>query len=167
MDFGKNICVGEKPVCYQNAFKQLLIGLKEATTDFCIVGESDVLYPPEYFTFIPPVLDKPYRYTNVWIHFAGRNVFWKKPFSEGLQMCGREHWIKSIEAVVNPSWDLDESPTPIIFPEKAKYSWTGNPAITFKTRNAKHFGTGYEKVFALTLPYWGSVEEVKCKYLKG
>jgi hypothetical protein len=160
MDFGKNICIGETPICYANSFKQLLRGLQEATTDFCIACEADVLYPPEYFTFTPPLKDKPYRYTNVWVHFAGRQGFWKKPFSEGAQICGREHWIKSIEAVVKPGWELDQSPTPIIFPEKDKYSWTGRPVITFKTRNAPNFKTGYEHHNHITkLPYWGTAEE--------
>ena len=167
VDLGKNICIGEQPVCYVNAFKQLLIGLKESTTDFCVASESDVLYPPEYFTFTPPVKDKPYRYTNVWVYFDGRDGFRKKAFSEGAQMCGREHWIKSIEAIlVHPEgWELDKSSTPIIFPEKDKYSWTGNPVITFKTRKATTFKTGYQKIFTKVLPYWGTAEEVKEKYL--
>jgi hypothetical protein len=166
MDLGKNICVGETPVCYTNSFRQLLRGLKEATTDFCIAAESDVLYPKDYFTFAPPLKDKPYRYVNVWVHFDGRDKFWKKEFSEGAQMCGTKHWIESIEKVVDPSnWDLDTSPTPIIFPEGAKYAWTGKPAITFKTRQAPHFKTGYQKVSVKSLPYWGTEEEVRCKYL--
>ena len=158
-NLGKNICVGEVPVCYMNSFKQLLIGLKEATTEFCIATESDVLYPPEYFTFIPPLKDKPYRYTNVWVHFAGRNGFWKKPFSEGGQMCGRLEWIRRLEAVVTPGWELNESPTPIIFPEKTEYSWTGQPLVTFKTRQAKNFKTGYSKEWVAELPPWGAAKE--------
>ena len=86
VDMGKNICIGEQPICYSNSFKQILIGLKLATTDFCIAAESDVLYPREYFTFIPPLKDKPYRYTNLWVHFDGRDKFWKKKWVEGAQM---------------------------------------------------------------------------------
>lgn len=82
-------------------------------------------------------------------------------------MCGRQHWIESIEAIlVNPdSWELDVSPTPIIFSEKDKYSWTGNPVITFKTRQAPNFKTGYEKISVTKLPYWGTTQEVREKYL--
>ncbi len=165
VDFGKNICVGKQPICYANSFKQLLIGLKEATTEFCVACESDVLYPPEYFTFTPPLKDKPYRYTNVWVHFAGRGRFYRKEFSEGAQMCGREEWIRRLEKVVNPDWGLDESPTPIIFPEKTTYSWTGDPVITFKTRQAKYFKTGYLKESVTELPFWGTSEDVKRNYL--
>ena len=165
-NLGKNICIGEQPICYSNSFKQLLKGLQEATTDFCIAAESDVLYPPEYFTFTPPLKDKPYRYDNVWVHFDGRNKFYKKPFTEGAQMCGREHWIKSIERfLVNPnSWEPE--PNGVIFPERTTYSWTGNPVITFKTRQAPNFGTGYDRNSVVTgLPYWGTAVEIKEKYL--
>jgi len=165
-NLGKNICIGEQPVCYSNSFKQLLIGLKEATTDFCIATESDVLYPPEYFTFIPPLKDKPYRYTNVWVHFDGRDRFYKKEFSEGAQMCGREEWIRRLEKVVKPDWTLDESATPIVFPERTTYAWTGQPVVTFKTRQAPHFKTGYNQKEVVTkLPYWGTAVAVREKYL--
>jgi len=156
---GKNICVGEVPICYSNSFKQLLAGLREATTEFCIAAESDVLYPKEYFTFTPPLKNKPYRYTNVWVHFAGRRGFWRKPFSEGAQMCGREHWIKAIEKILinKDSWKAE--PNSVIFPEGAKYSWTGDPVITFKTRNAPNFKTGYKKEWVESLPLWGTAKE--------
>lgn len=164
-DFGWNICIGEQPICYSNSFKQLLIGLKEASTEFCLAAESDVLYPPEYFTFTPPENNRVYRYTNVWVHFAGRNKFWRKKFSEGIQMCGREHWIKSIEAILEKS-DWDPEPLKFIFPNNADNYWTGNPAITFKTRNATTFKTGYQNKDVVTeLPYWGTALDVKRDYL--
>jgi hypothetical protein len=165
MDFGKNICIGETPICYSNSFKQLLIGLKEAKTEFCIATESDVLYPPEYFNYIPFNNERPYRYDNVWVHFDGRDRFYRKLFSEGAQMCGREHWINSIRNfVVNPdSWEPE--PSGVIFPEGLTYSWSGNPVITFKTRKAQNFKTGYQKVSTTFLPYWGEAVDVKKKYL--
>ena len=167
VDLGKNICIGEKPVCYSNSFKQILIGLREAKTEFCIAAESDVLYPPEYFTFTPPLKDKVYRYTNLYVHFDGRDKFWKKRWVEGAQMCGREHWIKSIEAVlVNPnSWEPE--PFRFIFYEKDECSWAGkNPVLYFKTRCGIGFKTGYEQETAVKeIPYWGTALEVKEKYL--
>ena len=53
MDLGTNFCVAEQPVCYSSEFRQILIGLKEAKTKWCIAAESDCLYPPEYFLHIP------------------------------------------------------------------------------------------------------------------
>lgn len=166
VDLGKNIVIGDTPVCYSNSFKQILIGLKEATTDFCIAAESDVLYPRDYFTFTPPLKDKPYRYTNLWVHFDGRDWFWKKKWVEGAQMVGREHWIKSIEKIlVNPdSWEPE--PFRFIFEEKDEYSWTGEPVLYFKTRAGIGFKTGYEQETKVrNLPPWGTAWEVKERYL--
>lgn len=167
IDLGKNICIGEKPVCYSNSFKQILIGLKEATTDFCVAAESDVLYPPEYFTFTPPLKDKPYRYTNLYVHFDGRDRFWKKKWVEGAQMCGREYWIKSIEKILEKPDSWEPEPFKFIFPEKDEYSWAGvNPVLYFKTRAGIGFKTGYEKETVVEeIPYWGTALEVKEKYL--
>jgi hypothetical protein len=167
VDLGRNICIGETPICYSNSFKQILIGLKEATTDFCIAAESDVLYPREYFTFTPPLEDRVYRYTNLWVHFDGRDRFWKKNWVEGAQMCGREHWIKSIEAIlVNPnSWEPE--PFQFVFKEKDEYSWSGkDPILYFKTRKGIGFKTGYEQeTYVKNLPPWGTAEEVRRRYL--
>ena len=165
VDLGRNICIGEKPICYSNSFKQLLIGLRASTSDFCISAEADVLYSPDYFKFTPPVKDKVYRYDNLYVHFADRDRFWRKAWSEGTQMCGREHWIKSIEAILeNPdSWEPE--PFKFIFQEKLEYSWTGLPCLLFKTRQATHFKTGFEQGSVGEIPYWGTAQEVKRKYL--
>lgn len=167
IDLGKNICIGEQPICYSNSFKQILIGLKEAKTKFCIAAESDCLYPPEYFQFTPPVEDKVYRYINLWVHFDGRDKFWKKNWVEGAQMCGREHWIKSIENILeNPnSWEPESFK--FIFQEKDENSWSGeNPVLYFKTRQGIGFKTGYnQKIATKELPYWGTSQEVKNNYL--
>ena len=167
-DLGKNICIGEQPVCYSNSFKQILIGLKEAKTEFCIAAESDVLYPPEYFTFVPPLKDRPFRYTNLYVHFDGRDKFWKKKWVEGAQMCGREFWIKSIEAILEHPDSWEPESFKFIFPGKDENSWIGaNPVLYFKTRKGIGFKTGYEQETAVKeIPYWGTAEEVKCKYLQ-
>lgn len=166
IDLGKNICVGIQEACYSNSFKQLLIGLKEAKTEFCIAAESDILYPPEYFTFTPPLKDKVYRYTNLYVYFDGYEHFWKKKWVEGAQMCGREHWIKSIEAILeNPnSWEPE--PFKFIFKEKDEYSWSGkNPILYIKSRAGIGFKTGYIKGGVNSIPMWGSVNNFKKKYL--
>lgn len=162
IDLGKNICVGEKPVCYSNSYKQLLIGLKEAKTEFCIAAEADVLYPPEYFKFTPPT-DEVYRYDNVWIYFEGRDKFYKKGCSEGAQMCDRKVWIESIEKVVGNGWKPEKFR--FVFPKKTK-TWSGrNPTISFRTRRGIGFKTGFQKKSAKELYYWGTCKEVIKKYL--
>jgi len=168
IDLGKNICIGEKPICYANSFRQILVGLKEAKTKFCIAAESDCLYPPEYFQFTPPREDRVYRYTNIWIHFDGRDRFWQKRYVEAAQMCGRKYWIKQIERVLNgqEDWKDCQVNPPFIFTTKDKYSWTSNnPILYFKTREGIGFKTGFIQGSKTELPYWGSANKIKEKYL--
>lgn len=169
IDLGKNICIGEQPVCYSSEFRQLLIGLKEAKTEFCIAAESDCLYPPDYFQFIPPTKDNVYRYTNLYVHFDGRDKFWKKKWVEAAQICGREFWIKNIERVLKgqKGWESVPVNPPFIFTTDDKYSWTGkNPVLYFKTRKGVGFKTGFIQGSVNEIPYWGNAIEVHNKYLK-
>jgi len=169
IDLGTNICVGEQPVCYSNSFRQLLIGIKEAKTRFCIAAESDCLYPPEYFQFIPPTNDNVYRYTNLYVYFDGRNRFWKKRYVEAAQMCGREFWIKSIEKVLDGHAEWEPMPNrrlPLIFTTEDKYFWTGeNPVLYFKTRSGIGFKTGFIRGSVGEIPYWGTAAEVYNNFL--
>jgi hypothetical protein len=167
--FGKNICVGDAPYCDASALRQLLIGLKEATTTFAIATESDVLYPPEYFSFIPPTTDNVYRYTNVWILYKRierryKGKFWKKWYTEGAQMCGREYWIKMLEKALenNPAWS--ETPVPLVFTTKSKYNWASdNPVITIKTEQGLRELTREikDEPPKEELPYWGFAEKIR------
>lgn len=160
IDLGKNICIGEQEVSYRTSFKQLLIGLKEAKTKFCIAAESDCLYPPEYFQFIPPTNNNVWRYGNIQVHFDGRDKFWKKRCVEAAQMCNRKYWIKSIEKVINTN-PLEE-----VFKTKDKYSWTSdNPVLYFKTRRGIGFKTGFIQGSKSSIPYWGTAKQIKEKYL--
>lgn len=54
MDFGKNICVGEIGKSYRNLYKQILIGAKEATTEYVAMAEDDCLYTEEHFNRYRP-----------------------------------------------------------------------------------------------------------------
>jgi hypothetical protein len=168
INLGKNICVGEQPVCYANSFRQILIGLKEAKTKYCIAAESDVLYPPEYFTFTPPTDDNVYRYTNLWVHFDGRSKFYKKSWVEAAQMCNREYWIKCIERVLDDfDWQPLKVNPPFVFEgAKDEHSWSGeNPVLYWKTRQGIGFKTGFKNETSKSLPFWGTIDEVKQKYL--
>ena len=159
---GKNICVGEQPICYSNSFRQLLIGLKEAKTKYCIAAESDVLYPPKYFQFTPPLEDQVYRYTNLYVYFDGHENLWRKDYVEAAQMCGREYWIKSIEKVLHGTTSWDPIPFEFIFKTKDKYQWwTDQPVVTFKTRKGIGFKTGFFPGSFPKIPYWGSIKKIR------
>jgi len=176
MGLGKNICIGERPVCYSNLWKQQLIGLREAKTEFCITAEADCLYPPEYFTFTPTSNDRVYRYDNVWVYWRRRSKFWRKAQCEGAQMCNREYWIERLEAMLDghKGWEPMDNPSQLvtqIFTEGSKVrqgKWTGNPVITFKTGKGISGKTGLSREYAsvTSLPYWGTAEEIKNKMFK-
>jgi len=156
---GKNICVGEVPVCYTNSFKQLLIGLKAAKTKYCIAAEADTLYPPKYFEFTPKTKNV-YRYTNLYVYFVGHEGMWKKRCVEAAQMCDREHWIKSIEKVTTMTWEPE--PFQFVFDTKDQYSWTSDqPVLYFKTHKGINYKTGFINGRQTEIPYWGSLKDIK------
>ena len=58
LKFGHNICVGEIGRSPRNVYKQMLLGAKEATTDYVGCAEDDTLYHPSHFDSIYlPLLD--------------------------------------------------------------------------------------------------------------
>lgn len=105
IDFGKNICVGNVGLSGHNVFRQLQIGAEAATTPFIISAESDVLYPKEYFEFVPPETDACYRYDNVYIlwkyYTRIRKFYFRKAHTEGAQICGRKWLIERIKGTLD------------------------------------------------------------------
>jgi len=53
IDFGKNICVGDIGQSAYNIYKQILIAVREAKTDYVACVEDDVMYPKEHFQYRP------------------------------------------------------------------------------------------------------------------
>lgn len=178
MDFGKNICVGEQPACYSNAFKQLAIGLEEAKTTFALAGEADCFYPPEYFRFEPPVEDKVYRYDNIYVYYPDKGKygrFWKKLLCEGAQICGIKYWLENIDRVFarvkksrkEPSWEpVNHKKMGLIFGTRTEFSWTSeNPVVSVKTRRGVNYGCGFFPGSYWQIPYWGTAQEVYEKWI--
>lgn len=168
IDFGTNICVGEKPVSYTSEWKQLLIGLKAATTKYVIAAEADCLYPEEYFSFTPTDDRMMYNYDNIYIVWKFKNGFYKKRgFCEGAQMCGREYWIERLEPLLPESWEpytrlAENMLVTKIFPTRRV--WSGNPIISFKTRDGVSYRTTFVNDKLKEIPYWGQVEPLKVKF---
>jgi len=169
IDFGNNICIGEKPVSYTTEWKQLLIGLRAARTKFCIAIEADCLYPIEYFKFTPQEDDMVYNYDNVYIVWKYKDSFYKKGgYCEGAQICGREYWIKRLESLLPEGWvtqtkEQERNLIKMIFLERKEF--TGRPVISFKTRDGVSCRTIFVNNKIKELPYWGGVDEVKKQYL--
>ena len=161
-NFGQNICVGEKYPCYFNEFRQIQIGLKEVKTPFVLHVEADFLYPPEYFTFIPPK-PKTYRYDNVWIAYkGGKRYFFKGQARVGAEINHTKTWLDLLNKYFEgrPEWlkEGDHKPQKDVSPPEDSNVWTGNPAISFKTKEGIRWHTQIinNRTPQRFIPYWGS-----------
>ncbi len=157
IEFGENICVGNIGHSYINEFKQILIGAKQAKTEYLIFAEADFLYPKEYFEF-NPTTENVYRYDNVWLIFKKTNLCYKKSYSNGASICKREFVVKSLEAYLEKQklW-VDWKPFEFFRGETA--------CVSFKTGNGMTRGATFEREKAHVLAHWGNVKELKEKYL--
>jgi hypothetical protein len=176
IDFGKNICIGSVGKSYINEWRQILIGAKEATTDWLVFAESDFLYPREYFEFDPPKGADIYRYDNVWILFKNKDKFYRKKYSEGSQIVNREWIINKLEESLEglPEW-FDGREVPYVSKEQRNafhhmpYElFHGEvPCISFKTGDGVRGWTRTKKGdenISDTLPHWGNSIDLKKKY---
>ena len=165
VDLGINICVGEKFNCYHNEFKQIMIGLEAIKTKYVLTAESDFLLPPSYFRF-KPTGKLTYRYDNVWVNYLGTDEFLFKGFSDGAQMVNREYWLDLISATVSNT-DWANNNIKVRCQPDRDQSWTGDPVVTFKTKNNIGKKTYVKKSVKPTkeLPYWGTVENMTKEYL--
>lgn len=159
LDFGTNICVGKMEHCYESAFKQALMGCQKAKTPYVIMTESDCLYPEEYFDFQPTNPNVIYTYDNVWLMWnrEQRTRFYKHGTTCGSIILGRELYIKM----------LKEGLPDFFKPEVRWEYFTGKPLINIKTRNGISFGTTLQKGVnpQKRLPDWGTVEDIKRRFL--
>jgi hypothetical protein len=172
IDLGTNICIGEKPVCYTNEWRQLLIGLKAANTKFCMTAEADCLYHPDYFTFTPLVEDMIHYYDNLWIVWKRHNGFYRKTgHCEGAEMCGREYWVSRLESVLQKyagdGWEpceraLETKIVTKFFPEERLFG--GGPIISFKSGDGVSRRTTFINEKIKEIPYWGEIKPLKRKY---
>lgn len=172
-NFGLNICVGKQYNCYGNEFRQIQIGLNEVQTEYVLVTEADVLYPPQYFQFTPQDADY-YRYANVWVNYVldinKKNKAYFKLYSDGAQMVKVSFWKNLINKTIgnDPYWFSKENICPKLYRLETdpRYTWTSeNPVITFKTTNGVSRYTSIRKDFPpqAVLPFWGDINKLKRK----
>jgi len=164
IDFGTNICLGDIGARPENVLLQLIIGARNAATKFIAVGESDFLYPNEFFKFIPPRDDTFYYPGNAYIIWKGKPKFYRKQFREMLSVTNREHFIKTLETVLNSKFDHITNSVKTLTLQDSFY--TDIPLITFKTKNGLHWKSPYSRSGSRDeLPYWGTAKDVLRKYL--
>lgn len=172
IDFGENICVGERTHSYYTEFRQIQIGLQEIKTKWVLTAESDVLCPPEYFSFVPSEDWPCWRYSPVYVNFmrSKPKVFYLKGLSDGLQLLDKSFWLKKIDDALGTEINWDTFPnfdTKSVQPQAGQVKiWEGNPAITFKTGKNVGEKTGYHQHNRTeNLPFWGTIDNIKANYL--
>jgi hypothetical protein len=75
LNFGKNICVGEKPASYRSIYEQVLVGLEAAEGRIVNLCEHDVFYDSSHFEFIPLEPDGIYFNLNRYFWSRGLDIF--------------------------------------------------------------------------------------------
>lgn len=176
IDFGKNICVGDVGTSGFNMFRQVQIACMEAKTDFVISAESDCLYPPDYFDFLPDEIDKCYRDNNLYVMPDKRDFFFKK--NEGAthaQIVGRLYYLETLEKLFKgaPQWSVEEKNFPKerlkqedVF-TNIKYFTTANPVFQIKTHKGMRYYTHSDRTPIPEIEYWGNGKKVRKYYLFG
>jgi len=175
MNLGKNICVGNVQCSGFNMFRQVLIGLEATDADFVISAESDCLYPPDYFSWIPGRKDICYRNSNLFVMPQHRSWFWNKP--EGAthaQVVGRQFYIDTLSRLFKdgPQWSVEEKNFPkerlrqddVFTPNQIQYYESENPVIQIKTSQSMRHYTNSTRVDVHELPYWGTGVSFRKKY---
>ncbi|MEO6508406.1 MAG: hypothetical protein ABIO02_00480 [Patescibacteria group bacterium] len=176
IQFGKNICVGDIGTSGFNMFRQVQKGLMEAKTDFVISAEADCLYPPDYFTYRPPKLDRCYRNSNLYVMPDAREYyFYKKEGATHAQIVGRLFYLETLNKLFKdaPQWNTDEKNFPKERWKQADvfntiYYWkTENPVFQIKTHRGMRYYTNSDRTPILSIPYWGSGTKTRQFYLHG
>ena len=74
LDLGKNIAIGKKKSSSLQLYKQLLLGVENADTQYVAMAEHDCLYTPEHFAFVPERDDTFYYNENtMFVQWAQKN----------------------------------------------------------------------------------------------
>lgn len=175
---GHNICVGDVGVSGFNMFRQVQIALKEAKTEFVLSAEADCCYPPQYFTYTPPRLDKCYRVTNLYVMGDHRAYWWHKP--EGAthaQIVGREFYLDTLNKLFQgaPEWNEEEKNFPkerfrkedVFNNNDIVHYELKHPVFQIKTHKGMRYYTRSERVNIYDLPYWGNGRKVRDYYVSG
>jgi len=176
MDLGKNICVGDVGTSGFNMFRQVQIACQETNADFVISAESDCLYPPDYFHFIPERRDKCYRNSNLYVMPDQRDYFFfKEEGATHAQIVGRKYYLETLNKLFEgaPMWNTEEKNFPKerfrksdVFDE-ILYWKTNYPVFQIKTHRGMRYYTHSDRTPIPSLPYWGDGTKVRAYYLKG
>ena len=182
LKFGHNICVGDIGRSPRNVFKQMLIGCKEATTDYVGMAEDDTLYHPTQYdaAYLPPLDTFAYNMSRWSI------CTWHKPYvfnfvgawCNSNLIAPRKLLIELLEKRFNTYPDIEKGKLwnePGKYDEKWKLGvykvkeYGATPTVSFANNDSLAFAfLGARKrispMRAIEVPYWGRVEDIVKTY---
>lgn len=168
---GTNKVIGDVGTSGFNFCRQLQHVVEMAKVDYVISCEADCLYSPDYFTFVPPRLDAVYRNTNNYVLGYKKDYFSVKKSQTAFQVAGRDFLLDRLNLLLEgqPDWNTDMKNFPkeigLPFLEGWETFTTEYPCLTIKTGGGmrKHTASGSTKIYKL--PYWGTVKELREKFI--
>lgn len=177
-NLGKNIVVGDVGTSGFNMFRQVQIALKEIKTKFVISAEADCMYPPDYFTFIPPKEDLCYRNSNLYVMGDHREYWYHKPTgATHAQVIGREFYLETLNKLFEgaPEWCVEEKNFPkerihqsdFLPANKIEFYKSDNPVFQVKTHRSMRYYTHSNREPIHELPFWGKGTDIRRYLMEG
>lgn len=171
MNFENNQVIGDVGTSGFNFCRQLQMAVEMADADYVISTEADCLYSPDYFTFVPPRLDRVYRNTNNYVLPYSGDYFYEKESQTAFQVASKELLLRRLNFLLKdqPQWNTEMFNFPkeieLPFLEEWKTFKTKYPCFSMKTGKGMRKQTKHGKPGFKELPYWGTAKEVRKKYI--
>jgi len=171
MKLGNNKCVWDVGVSGFNFCRQLQMAVEMAKTDFVISCEADCIYPEDYFTFIPEDKNAVYRNTNNYVIPYKQDACYAKSSQTAFQVAGRDFLLNRLNYLLKdqPQWNTEMKNFPKEIGKPFLESWktfkTKYACLTIKTGDGMRKQTKHGDDPIRSLPYWGSINSLKEKYL--
>jgi hypothetical protein len=167
IDFGANICVGDRGTSIHNAMRQVQIGCQAATTSWVCLAEDDLLYPRSYFDFHPEQRNTFYIADPCYVCYAQRHC--RHFFSctrdghEGAVIIDREFLIRVIERRIGRfgQWSGPKVAIHLEYGHPVERFAVDAPVVSFRTDADMHRRARYDtRHMVREIPYWGNIREV-------
>lgn len=162
-DFGHNIAVGVHEGGLQSIYRQMLIGVQAAETEWVATVEDDSFYPPGYFDHDPGSVDF-WMYKNVWrLRRGDPRRYIPLGDSDGWLFARRAPFMAALEMRLrrHPGFGAAKVKRPLD-PTDCQFFDVG-PGLSVKTGQSLHSDIGKHKdgiAAEVELPHWGPSREM-------
>lgn len=170
IDLGTNICVGDVGISGLNAWRQFQIGVKAAKTKYVCPAEADMLYPKEFFRFVPP-RDDIFYLAPLYVCFSqrgyGKYFAEKNRRSESAMIVNRDFVLARLDEMYKdlPMWGPDFDHIWLLGKQPKEFFELPVPVVTFKTDRNMHRKTPHKVEDKIReLPGHGNVRELIGRY---